>query len=174
MRSASVIVLIAVVIASGADDKIDVANGVKQAEAISKALFDGDYAKLADATHSNVVEIMGGKEKMIEQIKDEMEKLKGMGFKLELQNVGKPHDPVIDGTTAYMVVPTTLKIKTPDSTITSDSYLLGMTTDGGKVWVFVDGAGMANESIKDKVFPKLPAGLKLPERKPPVVSKDKD
>jgi hypothetical protein len=157
-----------------ADEKIDIDKGVEQAKAVAKAVLDEDYNKLVDGTHPKVVEIMGGKEKMIETTKVIMKNLKDMGFKFKSHTVGKPHEPVIDGKTAYLVLPTTLELTTPDSKIVTESYLLGMTTDGGKTWVFVDGAGMEQKAIKDKVFPKLPEGLKLPEKKPPTVTPEKE
>ena len=59
MRHAIAFSLIFVASVSGADDKIDVAKGVEQAKAMSKAFFEEDYAKVVDATHPKLVEILG-------------------------------------------------------------------------------------------------------------------
>ena len=154
-----------------ADDKIDVANAVERAKAIVKAVTDKDYAKVVDATYPAVIEIAGGREKMIDAINVAMKRLKDRGFKIASEKIGKPATPVIDGKTAYVVIPTTMEMTTPDATIVTESYLLGITTNGGKSWAFVDGAGLSQPKLKEKIFPKLPKELKLPECKPPRITK---
>jgi hypothetical protein len=167
---AVVAVLIAVPV--WADDKIDVGRAVEQAKTVAKAVLDEDYGKVADLTHPKVVDIMGGREKMIEQTKAVMKALKDQGIEIKSHTVGKAGEPVIDGKTAYLVIPTSLVLTANGMKIGTESYLLGMTTDRGKSWVFVDGAGMDRPEIRDKVFPSLPEGLKLPEKKPPSIIKD--
>jgi hypothetical protein len=49
-----------------------------------------------------------------------------------------------------------------------------MTTDGGKTWTFADGSGLAEGPVKEAILPTLPKALKLPDPKPPTVTKDKD
>ena len=154
-----------------ADDKIDVAKGVEQAKAMSKAFFEEDYAKVIDATHPKLTEILGGREKWLATMKSDVQKIKDMGVTYKTPSVGKPSDPVIDGKTAYVLIPTSIAMTTPDETILSESYLLGMTTDAGKTWVFVDVLGIRERLIRDMIFPKLPDGLKLPEPKEPVRKK---
>jgi len=157
---------------SRADDKIDVAKAVEQAKSVAKAVLDEDYAKVAELTHPKVVEIMGGKEKMVEQTKTIMKTLKDMGIAIKSHNVGKPGEPVIDGKSTYLIIPTTMELSANGMKIVTESYLLGLSTDSGKSWVFVDGAGMDQKKVKDEVFPKLPDGLTLPKKKPPVVTKE--
>ena len=78
---------------------------------------------------------------------------------------------MIDGKAAYVLIPTSIEMTTPDEMIISESYLLGMTTDAGKTWVFVDILGIREPLIRDMIFPKLPDELKLPEAKEPVRKK---
>jgi hypothetical protein len=179
MRRIVAIPLIFASFVARADDKIDVAKGVEQAKAMSKAFFEEDYAKVVDATHPKLVEILGGKEKWLDTMKSDVQKVKDMGVKFKVPSVGKPGDPVVDGKTAYLIIPTSMEMTTPDETIISESYLLGMTTDAGKTWVFVDGVGISHQVIRDMIFPKLPDGLKLPVLKEPLrkmkeSGKDKD
>jgi hypothetical protein len=152
-----------------ASDKIDVDKAVEQAKIVAKALIDEDYAKVADLTHSKVVELMGGREKMIAQTKAIVQAMKDQGIEIKTHTVGKPDDPVVDGKTAYLVISTRMTLTVMGKTLETESYLLGTTTDSGKSWMFVDGAGMDRSEFRHKIFPKLPDGLKLPQRKPPVV-----
>jgi hypothetical protein len=170
MRTLSLIVaLLFIASPARADEKIDVEKAVEQAKVVAKAVLDGDFAKVADFTHPKVVEIMGGREKMIAQTKAIMKTLKDMGVEIKSHTVGKPAEPVIDGKTVYVVISTSMSLTANGKNLETESYLLGMTTDAGKNWVFVDGAGMDRTEVRDKVFPKLPDGLKLPEKKPPVI-----
>jgi hypothetical protein len=157
-----------------AQDKVDTTKVVEQAEIVKKAVLGGDFAKVVDLTHPKVVEVLGGKEKMVEQTKAIMKQIKDMGYEITSYTIDKPGEPVVDGKTAYVILPTKLGMKAPMAKVTSESYLLGMTTDGGKTWTFVDGAGLAQGPVREALMPTLPKALKLPETKPPTVTKDKE
>jgi hypothetical protein len=155
-----------------ADEKIDTAKVEQEARVLGKAFLASDWAKLSDMTHPKVVEMMGGKEKMIGVIEEGMKRLAVQGFSFKKYSVGTAQAPVIDGKTVYVVVPTSLEITGPDNKIVTDSYLLAVSSDSGKTWTYADGAGLADEDKRKLVFPSLPAALKLPERKAPKVIKD--
>jgi hypothetical protein len=62
-------------------------------------------------------------------------------------------------------------MKHPKGKFIVKSYLLGISSDNGKTWKFVDGAG-----LDDKItggLPKLPAKLKLPEKQKPEQIEEK-
>jgi hypothetical protein len=172
MRALTLLALILLAAPAAAADKVDTSKIEELARSIGKAILDGDYAKVADPTHPNIVEVMGGKEKTIEQTRALMNTLKDQGFTFKEYTVGKPEAPVIDGKTAYVIIPTVLKIDGPKVKLEGDGYLIGISTDQGKTWTFADGAGMDNPKLKKAVFPTLPAGLKLPANKPPTVTKE--
>ncbi len=172
MRSMLLLALFAVAGPMWADEKVDTSKVRDLADAVGKAVLDNDYAKVADLTYPKIVEVMGGKEKMVEKTGEVMAGLKAQGLAFTKYTVGKPGGPVIDGKTAYVVVPTTILLTGPQTKIESESYLLGVSTDGGKTWTFADGAGLSNPVLRDKVFPSLPAALKLPEKKAPKITKD--
>jgi hypothetical protein len=171
MRFAVAITILFAASVARADDKIDVAKAVEQAKAMSKAFIEEDYDKVIDGTHPKLTEILGGREKWRATMQSDVQKIKDMGVKFKTPSIGKPSDPVIEGKTAYLLIPASIEMTTPDETILSESYMLGMTTDAGKTWVFVDVLGLREPLIRDKIFPKLPDGLKLPEPKEPVRKK---
>jgi hypothetical protein len=172
MRSLALLVALVLVPGLRADEKVDTSKVKDLADAVGKAVLDNDYAKVADLTYPKIVEVMGGKEKMVEKTGEVMAGLKAQGLSFTKYTVGKPGDPVIDGKAAYIVVPTTILLTGPQTKIESDSYLLGVSTDGGKSWTFADGAGLSNPVLRDKVFPSLPAALTLPEKKAPKITKE--
>jgi hypothetical protein len=172
MRSVLLLTLFVVSGPARADEKVDTSKVRDLAETVGKAVLDNDFAKVADLTHPKIVEIMGGKDKMVEKTGEVMAGLKAQGLAFSKYTVGKVGNPVVDGKTAYIVVPTTIVLTAPTMKIESESYLLGISTDGGKTWRFADGAGLSNPTLRDKVFPSLPAALKLPEKQQPKVTKE--
>lgn len=63
-------------------------------------------------------------------------------------------------------------MKVPGGRATAKSFLLGISTDKGKTWTFVDGNGIGDEKVKRKLLPNLPAEFKLPKKEKPVFRKD--
>lgn len=153
--------------------KVDTAKATEQAEEVKKAILGGDYAKMADLTHPKVIEVMGGKDKMVAATKAVMDQMKAQQIEIKSYTIDKPGAPVVDGQTAYVVLPTRMEMTAPKTKVLSESYLLGTSTDAGKSWTFVDGTGLAQGPVRDTILPNLPKDLKLPEPKPPMVTKEK-
>jgi hypothetical protein len=173
MRTLSCLVALAAVAFPGrGEEKVDTAKAEEQARVIGKALLDADWTKVADLTHPRIIELAGGKDKTIERIETGMKQIKAQGYSLTGYKVGTAQAPLASGKTVYVVVPTSLEIAGPGSRIVTDSYLLGVSDDGGKTWAFADGAGLSDPAKRKTIFPDLPKDLKLPDRKPPVVTKD--
>jgi hypothetical protein len=154
-------------IAAQANDETKSALVKKKAEEISQAVVKGDYAKLADLTYPKVVELMGGREKMIAAVETGMQKLKDEGFVLQSVTVDEPSEFQSEGTNTFSIVRTTMEMTAPGGKVVTKSYLLGISADGGKAWTFVDGNGLDTKEKRDKVLPKLPEKLELPEQQKP-------
>ena len=136
---------------------------------LNDALIDGNYTKVIDMTHSNVVKMLGGREKAISTMKRSMEELKKSGFEINKSTVRDASDIVKLDKEWYLYVPFDLTMKTPQAKLTVQSYVIGVSTDQGKTWGFVDGS--YGDSVK-KVLPNLPSALKLPEAKKPTIEKN--
>jgi hypothetical protein len=152
----------------------DTSNVRQQAERISKAVLERDYNTVADLTYPRIVRAAGGREKLIERMKAIAKSADDEGLIITASEVGEPGEPVIDSGTGYVILPTTLRLKGPGVRGVSESYLLGITEDGGKSWTFVDGAGLGKPEERSLVFPVPPKGLVLPEKKPPVFNDVRD
>jgi hypothetical protein len=144
----------------------------KVAKQMSDAFLQGKYDKLLDHTWPEAVKTLGGRKKAIEFLETAMQQMKQAGVSLEKYDVGEPGDFYKEGDNTFVVVPTTLEMKVKKERYRQKGYLLGISTDGGKTWKFVDGAGLANEKEREKVLPKLPAKLKLPEPSKPEAIKE--
>lgn len=144
----------------------------KQAREIGEAIKAEDYAKIIDLTYPKVIEIMGGREKMIDALKDGMRELKEKGFRFRSLEVSEPGEVLSEGKNTFVVVPTTTEMTAPGGKIVVKSYLLGISPDGGKAWTFVDGNGIGTPEKRAKILPKLPEQLKLPDPHEPEFIKE--
>src|SRR5205085_2945252 len=93
-----------------------------------------------------------------------MKQMSDQGFSLKSYWIGEPGEFFTEANNTFVVVPTKLEMTVPGGRMMNKSYLLGISPDGGKMWTFVDGAGLHDQASRDKVLPKLPAKLVLPAK----------
>lgn len=158
-------------VAARADDA-DIKKAAKaEAGRMQAALAKGDYVTLAGLTHPRVVAGMGGKKKMIEQVTAGVKEMKAQGFAFEAVTVGDPTDPVRSGADLYLTLPLKITMTAPGGRLKSAGTLVGLSSDGGKTWAFVD-AAPGRDKVR-KALPDLPDAVVLPDNKPPVFEKNK-
>jgi hypothetical protein len=138
-------------------------------QTLNDSLAKGDFAKVVDLTHPKIVELLGGRENSIATMEKGMKEMNAQGIEVKSVKVGDPSDVVKQGDELYLYVPFELTMKLPNGKVTIPSYVIGLSTDQGKSWTYVDANG--GENIK-KILPNLPSTLKLPEKKKPVMEKD--
>lgn len=144
----------------------------KKADEVAQAVMKEDYGKVADLTYPKIVETMGGREKMIALMETGMKRLKEQGIIFKSHTVGQASEFLTEGKNTFTVLPTTLEMAVPGGKLIGKSYLLGISPDGGKTWTFADGSGIDSQKSRDKLLPKLPAKLNLPEKQKPEFIKD--
>ena len=147
----------------------------KLALEMGQATIDGDYTKVIDNTHPASVKLLGGREKAIETIEALMKQIKDKGFVITKYEIGDPGEFYTEGDNTFIVLPTKLEMTFPKGKILSKSYLLGISSDKAKTWGFIDGAGLEGKGkeVRDKLLPKMPALLKLPEKSEPEIIRNK-
>jgi hypothetical protein len=145
---------------------------VKQkVQEINDAIVKGDFAAVADLTHPKVVQMMGGRDKMIATMQAGEKDMKSKGFSFLSTKVDDPSDAVAGpASELYATVPFELRMKTPDGKMIAKSFVVGFSADRGKTWTFVNG-DLDAKQIK-QVLPNLPDRLKLPEKQAPKMEKD--
>lgn len=152
-------------------DEVNFKQVVKgKVEEINQALIKEDFGKVADLTHPQVVRLMGGRDKMISVMEAGTKEMKAKGFAFRSVAVGNPSDPVAAGADLYAVIPFTLEMTAPGGKIVQKSFVIGVSSDQGKTWSFVNG-DQEPKKIK-QVLPNLPEKLKLPEQQKPIFMKD--
>jgi hypothetical protein len=140
----------------------------------SAALTSGNYARLVELTYPKVVEMIGGRDKMIETLRRGSEDMKAHGSAILGAEVSEPKEVVTAGDKQFAIVPMTVRVQVPDGTLRSKGFLIAVSEDRGKTWTFVDGAGLVREPGKEKeklaqILPDFPPQLSLPAREQPVL-----
>ena len=138
----------------------------KQAQEMVDALLKNDVETSTRLTNPRIIEFTGGREKMMNLFREGKEQMTARGMTLEQITVGQPSFPVRAGNELFIVVPHTLRLKTPQGVLVDESYYLGVSSNGGRNWTFVDGQGMNDQTVK-QFFPNLPAELTLPPKSAP-------
>jgi hypothetical protein len=105
----------------------------------------------------------GGRKKAIELAETALKEVKAKGITVKGVQIGEPGKQFTQGKHSFVVVPTVTEMTFPKGTLRKKSYRLGISADGGKTWTFVDGTGSKSQAIRDKVLPKLPEKLVLPQ-----------
>ncbi|WP_020470111.1 hypothetical protein [Zavarzinella formosa] len=155
-----------------ADEAPKSAEVKKLAAAMIEATKKGDYAKVIDHTYPAVVEMLGGRQKAINNTETAMKTIKAQGLEIKNASSGDPGEFYTEGKNTFVIIPTKMELTFPMGIIRTKSYLLGISPDDGKTWTFLDGSGLQNLAIRDKVLPKMPEKLKLPENEKPEIVKD--
>ena len=133
------------------------------AQEFAAATINGDFERTADLAYDSVVEYLGGRAEMIAQMRKGLKTLKEVGTTFKSFDVGEPGEFINDGGTTFVVLPTEneMEMTTPPLKLIDKGYLLGISSDGGKTWKFIDGTQM--EIAGDEIMPLLPKALKLPK-----------
>ena len=140
----------------------------------SAALSSGNYARLVELTYPKIVEMIGGRDKMIETLRRGSEDMKAHGSAILGAEVSEPKEVVTANDRQFAIVPMTVRVQVPDGTLHSKGFLIAVSEDHGKTWTFIDGAGLMREPGKEKeklaqVLPDFPPQLSLPSREQPVL-----
>ncbi|MFM7148374.1 MAG: hypothetical protein ACKO23_00870 [Gemmataceae bacterium] len=142
----------------------------KLAQELGAATMKGDNAKVIDYTYDTLVKAMGGREKAIEAVEAVMKQMKAQGITIKVFHAGDPGEFLTEGGNTFVVVPTRVEAVFSKGKVISKSYVLGISSDEGKTWKFADGSGIIKQKeLREKLLPKLPAKLKLPEREKPEI-----
>ena len=169
MRCVSRLALLLLFGCSGASpEREEVLQTMKaKAEEVGRAIVAGDQKTVVDLTHPKVVQMMGSRDGMIILLERTAREMKSRRTFIRSVEFEEPVDMQGWGDELFGVVPFTLEMALGDRRAMQKSYLIGVSSDGGKTWTFVDGA-QADRAMVQRLFPNFPNKLRLPERQEPV------
>jgi len=143
----------------------------EQAELTAKALLNDDYETIIRFTYPKVIELVGGRDKMISLIKKGKIEMGQEGISFDKVTIGKPSKTVMAGDEIHCLVPQTVYMKVPKGKMKSETHLVAVSRDNGVNWFFIDAVSLNKDNIKS-VLPNYNFDLILPPKKEPIFIAD--
>lgn len=141
-------------------------NLVAQAQEVNDAFRRRDFARMVDLTYPKVIEAAGGRDKMVAALAKGMKEMEAEGVVVLSSTAGAPTQIVHASGSIYAVLPTTLKVKAQDGVFQTESSMIGISSDSGANWTFIDAGGKDQTQLK-KLLPDAASKLNLPAEKQP-------
>ena len=141
-------------------------NLMARAQELMDAVAQKNYAKIVDLTYPKVIEVGGGREKLLAATTDEVKSMEAEGVVIISSKTSPPSQILHDADAIFAVVPVTTKVKATGGTFQTEGSLIGISSDGGANWTFVDATGKDQTELK-MVLPNLDK-LNIPPEKAPV------
>lgn len=133
---------------------------------MAKCLVDKDYEGFSAYTYPKIVEMMGGKEKMISMLQNTFN---DSLMKIISDSLGEPGKLVSTDKELQCIVPQKLVMTVGKQQITMRSCLIAVSDNDGKNWYFIDGGGEDSAALKASL-PNLSKSLVIPPKEAPVVT----
>ena len=143
----------------------------EQAQELSDAVINGNYARAADLTYPKLVRLMGGRKQYIATLEKGMSDVPAH-FRLSSVTVHESGEIVQANGNSYVVVPTTMRIKVPEGTLVGDAFMIGISSDGGQNWTFISSGRAINKDQLRSVIGVAADKLQIPEEKRPTLYKE--
>jgi hypothetical protein len=148
-----------------------ISNLNRDAAACLKALHDGDSVSMARYVPAKMVKMVGGPAKLGLVMKMAMQDENGDQMEVVEASHGDPGPFKKDGPRLLSLVPEQTVLKVPDGRVVTNGWLLAISENGGRAWVFLNTAEMRKEPFK-KIFPELVGKIELPQEEEPQFEKD--
>ncbi|HBB94034.1 MAG TPA: hypothetical protein DC054_01470 [Blastocatellia bacterium] len=142
-------------------------NLAAQAQEMSDAFARKDYQRFVDLTYPKVIEMAGGRDKMLSSMTQQINEMEAEGVVMLSSSSGAPTQFVRDSGSIYALLPMTIKAKAKDGIFQSEGSTIAVSSDGGANWTFVDASGKDHSELK-AILPNVADRLNLPPEKKPV------
>ncbi len=135
-----------------------------QLREMRKFFLAEDYHAFADYTYPKVIEMMGGKERMIQATESSMNQMKSEGYQIKDIDYKDASGFLSQGKELQCSLTQELLMKIPQGEILSEYTLIAISEDDGKSWKFLDTSGKSKETML-KYFPNLPPDIDIKQKK---------
>ena len=158
---------------SGAGDSgrhPDLAEAVQQlAQQCCDATVTGNYEAVADLTFPKIIEMIGGREKMVEAMRSDLSRSDSP--KLVAMVAGTPLPIGEFPGYKFTFVPTATTVSFGSRALRRQTHMLALSADDGVTWHFISGNKQSHDRIRALV-PEFPSTIELPTNKPPEVVRE--
>lgn len=138
-----------------------------QADRMAELFLNKEYGSFIEFTCPAIIEMMGGKQKMLESLELGMKKTAADGMEVLNFIMGQPSKVVTSGNELQCTITQTIEMKMPKGRMVTNSTLIGVSSDKGKSWTFFDSRGKDIQTLQ-KMIPNLSVQLVIPEEQQPL------
>ncbi len=142
----------------------------EQARAACDALVGGELDRFVGWTNPKLVQVMGGRQRLVDMLKSGQKEMARQGIQVLSATIQSRAELAQGGNDWFAIVPYDLEMSVPQGRALVRTWLLGVSSDQGKTWTFIDGGKLNPEAIQ-QYFPNFPAKLTLPAKQPPQLEK---
>ena len=138
-----------------------------QAKRMANGLITGDFTTFIHYLHPKVVQVSGGADGMRQQLMKMTRQLSIANMSFESVSVDSLSNFIKAGPTLQATIQQHTTMKVPDGRAVATSTLIGMSSDNGAHWKFVD---TNHKTLADmrQLLPNLSTALVIPPQQAPV------
>ncbi len=140
-----------------------------QLSKMKKFFIAEDYESFSKYTYPKVIEMMGGKSNMINATKQAMNSMKNEGFIVMEIKHKHPSEFLKKGKELQCTITQVFIMKTPQGKIESQYSLIGISSDNGQNWSFIDTSGKDKATML-KYFPNLHKDIIIKPKKQKLIN----
>ncbi|HXC04799.1 MAG TPA: hypothetical protein VNZ86_08605 [Bacteroidia bacterium] len=133
------------------------------ADSMAQFLLKKEYTSFARFTHPKIIEMLGGREKMIQVISQSLSQMDSSGFKITGVVIGAPGPIIRADNQLQCILTQNMQMNVNGKTNATLSNLVAVSFNEGKSWVFIDCQKKNLEEVRN-VFPELSNKLEIPDR----------
>jgi len=143
----------------------------EQATMMGQFLLKKDFNSFTKYTYPKIIEMMGGKQKMIEMMERGSKEMETEGTGFLKVTFGEPSQIITEKNELQCTLPQEIEMKVPNGRLVTNSTLIAISTDNGDNWSFVDTSGKDILTMKG-LLPNLSIDLTIPKQEQPTFYKD--
>jgi hypothetical protein len=142
----------------------DAAVVVRRAAALGEATRHADVATIVDMTYPALVEMAGGRDKLVAATKSVMAQVDATGTKIERIEFSAPTPTYRDGGKSICFVPREMLLSVKEMRLHAVGYLMAIWDPSGpRKWTYLDSDGFQrNPKLMRQLFPGLPEDIQPP------------
>ena len=135
------------------------------AQQIGNATLKQDYSFVLDHTYPKVISMRGGKDSILANIRIAFSEMRASGISIKDVSIGEPGDEIKINKFTYSIIPEKITLNMKGDTFITFSSLLGVSTDDGNTWWFIDAGDP--DSLKE-ILPDI-SKLGIPKATIPIL-----
>jgi hypothetical protein len=133
-----------------------------------EAMKNKNYNVILAYTYPKIIEMGGGKEKLLDLMKKSFDQMEKEGFTFENQIIKSPGKIFSAGNELHCIVPKETIMNSPRGKFKATYYLLAISKDKGKKWYFLETHKFNDQNLK-LILPNFNKELIIPKNTKPVL-----